>query len=587
MSVLQPNLEYPPKLNCPPENIPQILQAPRRILLGRLVANGLAQAGVAVGTAWLIKLVFDHMLMPQGHAINHILIWEGSGLLAAAGAIAWLRMMERVDAERIGQGYALDVRMVLYDRLNSLAPRALQKRSQGGVALRFVGDMTALRRWVSLGLARLAVAGVMTAGVLSALAVINWLLALTITVVLCIGASVAFSLGGRLRTAARESRRRLSHLAANVNEKVVTIDVVKMFGQSKRERKRILRQGERLYGAMVDRARVAGQILGVTEATVALASAAVLLMGVFEVAAGQASVGTVVAAMTLVGILMSPLRDLGRVQEYWHGAHVSREKLQEFLDSPSLVMDAPDAPDLQLGSGRLEFDAVSVAGGVDQVIATVEPGTVVALVGPNGAGKSTLLSLAARLIDPDHGVMRLDGQDLAKHSLASVRRAIGMASPDLPLLRGTVEKNLRYRWPDAPEEEIARVRALCGVDEVLAELPDGEKTRVSEGGVGLSVGQRQRIALARALLGNPPVLLLDEIDANLDPKASAVVDRVLTEYQGTVLLVTHRMDQLMKANAIWYMESGRVVEMGSPAEVLSGNGATARMFHQIDLAKRS
>lgn len=566
--------------------IPRILQGRRRTLLARLVANGLAQAGVAVGTAWLIKRVFDHMLTPAlsqqssaiGLGIDPGLIWAGLGLAAAAGAIAWLRMMERVDAERMGQGYALDVRMVLYDCLNSLAPRALQKRSQGGVTLRFVGDMTALRRWVSLGLARLAVAAVMTVAALSALAVINGPLALIVSAVLCTGAAVAFSLGGRLRTAARESRRRLSHLAANVNEKVATIAVVQMFGQSERERERISRQGQRLHDAMVDRARVAGQILGVTEATVALASAAALLMGVFVVAAGQASVGTVVAAMALVGILMSPLRDLGRVQEYWHGAYISREKLQEFLDSPSLVMNAPDAPDLCLGAGRLEFDAVSVARGVDQVMATVEPGTVVALVGPNGAGKSTLLSLAARLIDPDQGVVRLDGQDLAKHSLASVRRAIGMAGPDLPLLRGTVEKNLRYRWPGAPEQEIARVRALCGVDEVLAELPDGEKTRVSEGGVGLSAGQRQRITLARALLGNPPLLLLDEIDSNLDPRASAVVDRVLAEYQGTILLVTHRLDHLSSADVIWYMESGRVVEAGPPAKLLSGNGPTARMF---------
>lgn len=559
-------------------NIPRIFQGGRRTLFARLVANGLTQAGAAVGTAWLVKQVFDHMLAPQSRVINFGLMWAGLGLVAAAGVIAWLRMMERVDAERMGQGYASDVRMVLYDRLNSLAPRALQKRSQGGVALRFVGDMTALRRWVSLGLARLAVAAVMTVAALSALAVINWPLALIVTVVLCTGAAVAFSLGERLRTAARESRRRLSHLAANVNEKVASIAVVQMFGQSERERERISRQGQRLHDAMIERARVAGQILGVTEATAALASAAALLMGVFEVAAGQASVGTVVAAMALIGILMPPLRDLGRVQEYWHGARVSQEKLQEFLDAPSLVTDAPDAPHLRLGAGRLEFDAVSVAGGVDQVMAAVEPGTVVALVGPNGAGKSTLLSLAARLIDPDQGVVRLDGQDLAKHSLASVRRAIGMAGPDLPLLRGTVEKNLRYRWPDAPAQEIARVRALCGVDEVLAELPEGEKTRVSEGGVGLSAGQRQRIALARALLGNPPLLLLDEIDANLDPKASAVVDRVLAGYRGTILLVTHRLDHLSSADVIWYMESGRVVESGPPAKLLSGNGPTARMF---------
>lgn len=559
-------------------SIPRVLQGRRRTLLARLVFNGLFQAGVAVCTAWLVKLVFDHMLAPQQPNFDYNLIWMALGLATTAGIIAWLRMMERVDAERMGQDYASDVRMVLYDRLSSLAPRALQKRSHGGVALRFVGDMTALRRWISLGLARLAVAVVMAVAALSALAVINWALALTVSIVLGIGAAIAFSLGKRLRSAAVESRRRLSHLAANVNEKVATIAVVQMFGQSRRERERMVRQGRRLHDAMVGRARVAGQILGVTEATAALAAAAALLVGVFEVAAGHISAGTVVAAMTIVGLLMPPLRDLGRVQEYWHGARVSQDKLQEFLDSPSLVVDAPDAPDLCPGAGRLEFGAVSVAGGLEQIIATVEPGTLVALVGPNGSGKSTLLSLAARLIDPDQGKVCLDGQDLAKHSLASVRRSIGMAGPDLPLLRGTVEKNLSYRWPDAPALEMARVRELCGVDEVLAELPEGEKTRVAEGGMGLSAGQRQRIALARALLGDPPLLLLDEIDSNLDPKASAVVDRVLSEYRGTILLVTHRLDHLSSADVVWYMEAGRIIESGPPSKVLSGNGPTARMF---------
>lgn len=559
-------------------SIPRVLKGQRRSLLARLIINGLAQAAAAVGTAWLVKRVFDYMLLPQSPAPEAGMLWEALGLAVTAGMIAGLRMLERIDAERMGQGYISEVRMVLYDRLSSLAPRALQKRSQGGVALRFVGDMTALRRWVSLGLARLAVATVMLAGALAALALVNGPLAWVVTLVLCSGAAVAFSLGERLRSASRESRRRLSHVAANVNEKVVTMAVVQMFGQSQRERERISRQGRRLQEAMVKRARVAGQILGVTELTAALATAAALLMGVFEVAAGHASAGTVAAAMTLIGILMPPLRDLGRVQEYWHGARVAQEKLQEFLDAPSLVTDAANAPDLCLAAGRLEFAAVSVAGAVNQVSATVEPGTLVALVGPNGAGKSTLLLLAARLIDPDHGVVRLDGQDLAQHSLASVRRVIGMASPNLPLLRGTLEKNLRYRWPDAPEEEMVRVQQLCGVDEVLAELPEGKKTRVSEGGVGLSAGQRQRIALARALLGNPALLLLDEIDANLDPRASAVVERVLREYHGTILLVTHRLDHLASADVIWYMESGRLVEAGPPAKLLSGNGPTAQMF---------
>ena len=174
--------------------------------------------------------------------------------------------------------------------------------------------------------------------------------------------------------------------------------------------------------------------------------------------------------------------------------------------------------------------------------------------------------------------MSLDGQDLAAHSLTSLRRSIGMAGPDLPLLRGSVQRNLCYRWRAAPPDEIARVRSLCGVDEVLAQLPDGERTRVSEGGLNLSVGQRQRISLARALLGNPPLLLLDEVDANLDPRSNAIIDRILAQHRGTVLLATHHYEHVMAADMVWYLESGQLREVGTPAALMASGGATARLF---------
>ena len=153
-----------------------------------------------------------------------------------------------------------------------------------------------------------------------------------------------------------------------------------------------------------------------------------------------------------------------------------------------------------------------------------------------------------------------------------------MVSPDLPLLRGTIDRNLRYRWRRAPDKEVARVRRLCGIDELLAQLPKGDKTRVTEGGLSLSLGQRQKIALARALLGTPALLLLDEADANLDQRASKVLDEILAEFQGTVLMVTHQPRHLMAADVIWYVVAGQLLEAGPPAEVLSGNGPTARFF---------
>lgn len=174
--------------------------------------------------------------------------------------------------------------------------------------------------------------------------------------------------------------------------------------------------------------------------------------------------------------------------------------------------------------------------------------------------------------------MLLDGQDLRDHTLISVRRHVGLAGPDFPLLRGTVARNLTYRHPDASEDEQTQVRWLCGIDEIVADLPDGADTKISEGGNSLSAGQRQRLSLARALLGDPPLLLLDEADANLDHRAAAVVDRVIRAHRGTVLVVTHRADRLAAADVVWHLRDGRLVGAGPPAVLLAGDGPTAALF---------
>lgn len=558
--------------------IPVILIGHRRLLFARLVTNGLIQACLTIITAWLVKETFDRFLLTEGLVLSFDLIELGVALLLIAACMGWLRMTERVDAERIGQNFVAETRILLYDHFCTLAPRSIQKRSRGTVLLRFVGDMTALKRWISLGLARLTVTGVSTTTALIILAIINWQLTLAITLSLIIGGSITYALGSRLRAAARETRRRLSYLAANLSDKVANIAVVQIFGRIGRERERIIRQNKQLHDSMIERARIAGQIHGITEFSAAVTSAIALFAGIVAVAAGEATVGSVIAAITVVGILMPPLRELGRVQEYWHGASVSLEKLKTFLESPSFVTEIVNAPDLKVTSGCVEFHSVSVNGGIRNLSGVIGPDQVVALVGPNGAGKSTVLQLAARLIDPDEGKILLDGQDLSQYSLQSIRQSIGMASPDLSLLRGSIDKNLRYRWRNAPEEEIARVKTLCNIDEMLAQLPDGAKTRITEGGSGLSTGQRQRIALARALLGSPLLLLLDEVDANLDWQASKIIDRIITGHHGTILLATHKINHIRAADIIWYLEDGQLIESGPPDKILNRNGPTANFL---------
>jgi ABC-type multidrug transport system fused ATPase/permease subunit len=272
--------------------------------------------------------------------------------------------------------------------------------------------------------------------------------------------------------------------------------------------------------------------------------------------------GTVVAALAIIGLLLPSLRSLGRVHEYWHAARVSRFNLQRQLRASKRLPLRTDAPALEIRQGRIELAEVAVAGSLSSTSACVEAGQRIAIVGPNGAGKSTLLAAVARLIEVDHGQVLIDGEDVARASLASLRSGIGIVSPDLPLLRGSVEYNIRYRQRQADAEALERVARWCDLERLYAELPQGRATRLTEGGGNLSHGQRARIALARALYGDPRILLLDEAEAHLDPEAGRLLERILLDYPGTILLVTHRTPLLSKVDRVWELRDGILSELG-------------------------
>ena len=544
--------------------LPSIFNTSRTRIFTRLALNGLAQAATTIITILLVRQAFDSLITTSPGGVQFdIMLQIGLGLGLAAICIGWLRMVERVDAEKMGQSYIHQIRMLLFRHMSRLTPRTLESRSRGAIVLRFIGDLNALKRWVSLGMVRITVAGITTICALTALAILSWRLAMVVTVVLGLGAIYAVRLGKHIRETVKESRRRRAYLAANVNEKVATMAVVQVFGQSTRERRRVERQSRRLTDALIARAGKIGLMRGITQSAMALASGAVLLQGAREVSGGNVTPGTVVAAMTIVGLLVPALRDLSRVYEYLQDSRVSAKKLIDFLKTPSLVRNRAGAPDLKSGPGRLDFQNVSFGKTIKNVTVTAQANQTVVITGPNGAGKSTLLTMAARLIDPEKGKILLDGQDITTHSLKSVRRAISIVSPDLPLLRGTVKKNLLYRWPKAPAEEIERVWNLCGIHELLAELPRAELTRVTEDGHNLSLGQRQRIGLARAFLGDPRIILLDEADAHLDKDAGKVLNRILSQYKGTVIWVTHNHDRINDADCIWNIEKGTLVDVTS------------------------
>ena len=560
--------------------LPPLSGAGRGVVLARLIVNGVLQALAAVATLALTRAIFDRLVRVE---TGRGFVPLGGGLLIVVLAAAWLIMRERFDAERLGQSYARQLRIAMFEQLTRATPRALQRYSRGAVILRFVGDLTALREWLSLGLAKLAVAGIVVTVTVTALASMSLPLAFVVTGILLCGTLISIGVGRPLAAALADARRRRARVAANVSEKVASMPVVQVHGQERHERKKLDRQSRRLERAMVRRARWVGMLRAVGHATGRLASGAVLIVSAFEVQHGAVTPGTVVAAVAVVGLLSPSIRGLGRVFEFWSKARVARAKLEAFLETPYLMRTRGGTHRLEDGPGDLRFDKVSF-GVLKNLEAHAEAGTRIAIVGPNGAGKSTLIWLAAGLMKPEQGRVLLDGRDLARdraHERArrgSLRRGIGIVGSGLPLLRGTVLANVSYRWSAAPTEAVEEACRLSGLQAILQDLPRGLDTRLLDQGANLSEGQRQRTALARALLGRPRLLLLDEIEANLDPLSRSAVDATLRSYPGTILFVTHELQWLRGADVVWYVADGELVQVGSPRELLSRPGPTAELF---------
>jgi len=551
-------------------SLPAIFSGNRRWLLARLIVNGILQAATIIGSMLLVRYAFNVLLNPEFddpevHMFETGDVWQivffAVGLLGCTGVAAWLRYIERIDAERLGQEYVHRVRLSVFDRMKRFAPRALGHRSTGASMLRFVGDLSAIRRWVSLGLARIVVSAIVTVISIGMLGYLDIYLAVSAIIILALGLLWNLMLGPKMHKVVSDSRNLRGKLAGNINEKIRSFSVIQAFGQQQRERRRFSKQSRLLREAMIERARASASMRVVNEGATALSMAAILAIGALEVFRNLTNSGNVVAAMTVVGFLSNAFRDMGRVHEYLQSYRVSREKIIEFMQTKPLKGRSSRLPALQIEQGSIELQEISVRGALRRVSGAIKGGTRLAIIGDNGAGKSTLLQAVARLVDLDRGKILIDGQDIRRCNLSSIRQAISIVSPDLPLLKGSVRYNLKYRCPDASEAELEEVKKLCEIDQLLAKLPNGEEYRVREGGQNLSLGQRHKLAIARALLGKPAILIIDEMDANLDPQAVRVLERVINNFTGTVLMVSRSEERLTLVDTFWYLQSGKLVNI--------------------------
>ena len=523
-----------------------------------LVALALGQASAAGIAAFATRDVFA-AFRDASLALPIIAL----SLVAGAGiVIALLRFAERVVAERVGQNYAASLRLKLFKHMTRVSARDIAERRSGSLSLRFVGDLAAVRGWVSLGLGRMISALVVLPVATGALFLLNPYLGVAAAVPISVGIVAMVLAGPRLGPAHKRLRSRRARLAADMSERIPHAPELRLLGRIRTETRQITAKTEKLIDAALERARGAALLRAIPDAVSGIAAAAVFLVALRIGAPGAEAAG----AMAAVGLMIQPMRDLAGVWDRHRGWRVAREKCAALLSLPTLARAGrSEEQPLANTPSRLDFQNVS-AGALSGVDATAEPGRKIAIVGPNGGGKSTLLSLAAGLERPSRGDVTIGGRAPTGLSAAERRQTIALVGTRSPILAGSLRRALTMGTDGQPDDESIVMQAEAyGLGSVIERL-GGLDGKISEGGRNLSAGEIRRVLLTRAALSHPRLLLLDEPDDALDQEGPKLIEQLVFGCDATTLLITHDMSLAGSMDEIWVVRDGKLIDVGKPAD---------------------
>lgn len=498
---------------------------------------------------------------------------------AATGAarIAW--------TGRVGERLMLTLRVRVFTHLQRLSLGWFTDEKAGRVLTRMTSDIDALAALFHDGLVNMVVQGLTVVVVTAVLFSYDPFLAM-VTLAVVVPAMAAATLWFRTTSDPGYGavRQRIADVLSDLQESLAGIRLVTAHNRQRHnveEHRRIL---EKYLDANVYTGHVSA-VYGPGAELIAVAGQAVLLLvGGQRVLRGELTVGELTAFLLFLATFFAPIQQLVHLYTTYQAGQAATAKLRELLATEPAVAEAPDAVDLPPVSGEVRLEGVSFgykpgASVLHDVDLTVYPGETVALVGPTGSGKSTIAKLISRFYDPDEGRVVLDGHDLRQVTLASLRRQLGVVPQEPFLFAGSVRDNIAFGRPEATSEELLEACRALGIDELVERLPQGLDTPVHERGSSLSSGQRQLLALARAFVARPRVLVLDEATSSLDLRSEAIVERALDAVlEGrTSILIAHRLATAMRADRIAVVDGGRIVEVGSHDELCAGGGRYAAL----------
>ncbi|HLL39646.1 MAG TPA: ABC transporter ATP-binding protein [Rubrobacteraceae bacterium] len=552
---------------------------------------GLGLVTVVVTAASLAEPLIIGYAIDEGLVAGSLaVIYAMVALYVGVNVITWVfSYVQTIGMGWIGQHMILDLRNTLFGHLQSLSLQFYSEQKAGWIISRLTNDIENFNNLLNDGVQNLVKNGLTLIGVFIAIFFVDWRLALATISILPV--MVVLTTWFRIESwkAYRAAREAVAEVAAHLQENVSGMRVVQAFTSEKKSATRFDERNH-AYRRANARATVLSAIYfpGV-EVLGSVGLAVVLLYGGYRVIAGEMSVGELVAFVGLLNMFFQPIQQLSQLYSDLQSTVASLEKVFAVLDTESDRADSPDARDLLDLRGDVEFERVSFAYGDDKVLNDVsfriKPGETLAIVGETGAGKSTVIKLLSRFYDPTEGSIRIDGEDLRNVRGSSLRQHMGVVLQDTFLFTGTIKENIRYGRPDATDEEIIAAAKTVGADDFIRRFPEGYETQVRERGGRLSVGERQLVSFARALLADPKLLVLDEATSSVDLTTEARIEAALGRLLAgrTSIVIAHRLSTVRRANRILVMGEGRVLEQGTHDELLSLPSAYRRL-HESQFA---